>query len=77
MGCGVCAMFLTTPSTETHDLMEDSDVPSNLSAPKVPQLDGAATFARAKNKKGPKPAEHVQVFRMKRDPNKGFYFEKC
>ena len=25
----------------------------------------------------PKPGEHVQVFRMKRDCNKDFYFEKC
>ena len=33
--------------------------------------------ARAKNKKGPKPGEHVQLFRMKRDRNKGFYSEKC
>ena len=33
--------------------------------------------AHAKNKKGPKPREHVQLFRMKRDRNKGFYSEKC
>ena len=28
--------------------------------------------ARAKNKEGPKPGEHVQLFRMERDRNKGF-----
>ena len=43
----------------TRDLMEDSAVPSNLSVPKVPEPDRAATSARAKNKKGPKPGEHV------------------
>ena len=57
--------------------MEDSVVPSNLSVPKVPEPDRAATSARAKNKNGPKPGEHVQLFRMKRDCNKGFYPEKC
>ena len=31
----------------------------------------------AKNKKGPKPLEHVQPLRMKQDHNKGFYSEKC
>ena len=30
-----------------------------------------------KNTKGPKPGEHVQVFCMKRDCNKGFYSAKC
>ena len=35
------------------------------------------TSARAKNKKGPKPGEHVQLLRMKRDHNKGFRSEKC
>ena len=39
--------------------------------------DGAAISARAKNKKGPKPTEHVQLFRMKRDRNKGFCSELC
>ena len=38
---------------------------------------GATTSAHAKNKKGPKPGEHVQLFRMKRDHNKGFYSHKC
>ena len=57
------------------DLMEDGAVPSNLSVPKVSDLDGAATSARAK--KSTKPPEHVQLFRMKRDRNKGFYSEKC
>ena len=61
----------------TRDLMEDSAVPSNLSIPKVPEPDRAATAARAKNKKGPKPGEHFQLFRMKRDRNKGFYSGKC
>ena len=61
----------------TCDLMEDSAVPSNVSVPKVPEPDRAATSARAKNKKGPKPVEHVQLFRMKWDCNKGFYSEKC
>ena len=57
------------------DWMEDSAVPSNLSVPKASDPDRAATFARAK--KSPKPPEHVQVFRMKRDRNKGCYCEKC
>ena len=35
------------------------------------------TSTRAKNKKGPKPREHVQLFRLKRDHNKAFYSEKC
>ena len=38
---------------------------------------GTTTSARAKNKKGPKPMEHVQLFRMKWDRNKGFFSEKC
>ena len=59
------------------ELMEDSGVPSNLSVPKVPEPDSAATSARAKNKKGPKPGEHVQLFHMKRDRNNGFYSEEC
>ena len=29
------------------------------------------------NKKGPKPGEHVQLFRMKQNHSKGFYSEKC
>ena len=58
-----------------HDLMEDSAVPSNLSVPKVPEPERAATSARAK--KGPKPEGHVQLFRMKWDRNKGFYSETC
>ena len=74
VGCGVCAMFLRTLYL-TRDLMEDSAVPSNLSVPKVSDSDGAATSARAK--KSPQPGEHVQLFRMKRDRNKGFYSEKC
>ena len=57
------------------DLMEDSAVPSNLSVPKVSDSDRAATSARAK--KSPKPPEHVQLFCMKQDRNKGFYAEKC
>jgi hypothetical protein len=32
-----------------------------LSVPKVLDLDRAATSARAKNKKGPEPGEHVQL----------------
>ena len=59
----------------TRGLMEDSAVPSNLSVPKVSNSDGAATSARAKE--SPKPGEHAQLFRMKRDRNKGFYSEKC
>ena len=43
-----------------------------LSVPKVPETDWAATSARAKNKRGRKPGEHVQLFRMK-----GFYSQKC
>jgi hypothetical protein len=47
-------------SVRTHT--KKGAVPSILSVPKVPQLDQVATSARAK--KG-KPAEHVQLFRMK------------
>ena len=54
--------------------MEDSAVPSNLFVPKVSNSDRAATSAHAK--KSPKPPEHVQLFRIKRDRNKGFYSEK-
>ena len=43
-----------------------------LSVPKVPEPDCPATSAHAKNKKGPKPGEHVQLFRME-----GFYSQKC
>ena len=49
-------------------------VPSNPSAPKVPEPDQAATSACAK--KGPKPGEHVQIFCMKWDHNMGFYSQK-
>ena len=47
-----------------------------MSVPKVPKPDQAATSACAKNKEGSKPGEHVQLFRMERDRNKGFYSEK-
>ena len=73
---GLCHVFEDTLYL-THDLIEDSAVPSNLSVPKVPKPDRAATSTRAKNKKGPKPREHVQLFRMKRDRKKIFYSEKC
>ena len=43
-----------------------------LSVPKAPGLDRVATSARAKNKKGPKPREHVQRLSMKR-----FYSQNC
>ena len=43
-----------------------------LSVPKVPEPDWVATSACAKNKRGPKPGEHVQLFRMK-----SFYSQKC
>ena len=77
-GCevwGLCHVFEDTLYL-TCDLMEDNTVPSNLSVPKVPELDRAATSACAKNKKGPKPGEHAQFFCMKRE-RKGFYSEKC
>ena len=45
--------------------------------PPVLKPDWAATSARAKNKWGPKPGEHVQLFCMGWDRNKGFYSEKC
>ena len=61
---GLCHVFENTLSL-TRDLMEDSVVPSNLFVPKVPEPDRAATSAS------------VQLFRMKRDRNKGFYSEKC
>ena len=48
-----------------------------MSIPKVPKPDQAATFAQAKNKEGPKPKEHVQLFRMEWDRNKGFYSESA
>jgi hypothetical protein len=47
-----------------------------VSVPKVPKPDQAAISACAKNQEGPKPGEHVQLFRMERDHNKGFYSEK-
>ena len=43
-----------------------------LSFPKVPEPDRAATSVLAKNKKSPKPREHFQFFRLK-----GFYSSKC
>ena len=43
-----------------------------LSVPKAPELDQAATSARARNKTGPKPGLHGQLFCMK-----GFYSQKC
>ena len=49
-----------------RDLMENSAVPSNLSVPKVPELDWAATAACAK--KGPKPGEHVLIFPHEEGP---------
>ena len=67
---GLCHVFENTLYLN-HDVMEDSAVLSNLSVPKVPKPDRAATPARAK--KGPKPGEHVQVFHMKWDCNKSFY----
>ena len=48
-----------------------------VSIPKVLTPDWAATSACAKNKEGPKPGEHVQLFCKKWDCNKGFYSEKC
>ena len=48
-----------------------------MSVPKAPKPDQNATSACAKNNEGPKPGEHVQLFRMERDCNKGFYTEKC
>ena len=71
---GLCHVFENTLYLN-RDLMEASAVPSNLSVREVPELDRAATSVRAK--KGPKPREHVQLFCMKRDHNKGFYSEKC
>ena len=71
--CGRSARIL--PLYLNCDSMEDSAVPSNLSVLKMPEPDQAATSACAK--KGPKPGEHAQLFRMKRDRNKGFYSEKC
>ena len=70
---GLCHVFEDTLYL-THDLMEDSAVPSNLSVPKVSDSDRAATSVHAK--KSPEPGEHVQLFRMKRDRTKGFYSEK-
>ena len=58
---GLCHVFENNLSL-TRDLMEDSAVPSNLSAPKVPEPDRAATSDRTKSKKGPK---HVQLFLTK------------
>ena len=34
-------------------------------------------FCPCQEQEGPKPGEHIQLFRMKRDHNKGFYSEKC
>ena len=67
---GLCHVFETTVYL-TCDLMEDSVVPSNRSVPKVPKLDRDATSAGAKNKKGPKPREHVQFFSHEAGPQQG------
>ena len=45
--------------------------------PKVSKPDRATTSACVKNKEGPKPGEHVQLFRMERDCNESFYSENC
>ena len=66
---GLCRVFENTLHL-TCDLTEDNAAPSNLSVPKVLEPVWAATSARAK--KSPKLGEHVQLFRMKRDRNKGF-----
>ena len=58
-------MFLRRTLYLTFDLMEDNAVPSNLSVPKVPEPDRAATSALSKKKKGPKPGEHVQLFSVR------------
>ena len=68
---GHCDMIWANTLDLNHDLMEDRAIPSNLSVPKVLEPDWAATSACAK--KGPKPREHVQLFRMKRVCTKGFY----
>ena len=70
---GLCLVFENTLYL-TRDLMEDSVVPSNLSIPTASDLDRATTSTRAK--KSPKPGEHVQLFHMKRDRNKGCCSEK-
>ena len=51
---GLCHVFENTLYL-TRDLMEDSAVASNLYIPKVPELERAATSARAKKKKCPSP----------------------
>ena len=48
-----------TDSDDSGDSDDSSAVPSNLSIPRVPQPHRAATSTHAKNKKGPKPGEHV------------------
>ena len=48
-----------------------------MSVPKVPKPDWAATSAYTNNKEGPKPGEHVQLFCMEQDCNKGFYSESA
>ena len=70
--CGLCHVFENTLYLNL-DLMEDSAIPSNLSVPKVPEPDQAATSAHAKKAS----RVRVQLFGMKRDRNKGFYSEKC
>ena len=47
-----------------------------VSVPKVPKPGQAAHSACTNNKEGPKPGEHVRLFRMECDRNKGFYSEK-
>ena len=54
----------------THNLMEYSAVPTNLSIPKVATKDVATSFAPIKT--APRPSG-VQLFRMK----KGLYSQKC
>ena len=62
------------PST-TRPLLPTTE--QAVSVPKIPKPDQAATSACAKNKEeGPKPGEHIKLFRMEQDRNKGVYFEK-
>ena len=76
--CGAVVMHLAimVANCVKEDVREwyPSTTASNLSIPKVPEPDVAAISACAKS--SPKPGEHVQFFKMKRDRNKGFCSEK-
>ena len=71
------SLFFGTDSRSSNSTQEcacPGGAIQEVSVPKVPKLHQAATSACTNNQEGPKPGEHVQLFRMER--NKGFYSKK-